>query len=153
MNQRDEFLKNQKVLRLATLDKGKTPHIVPVWYIYYSKKIYIGTNTRTKKAKNLKKNKRVSFCVDVGINAPNIMGVMGQGKANLILEERKVKKIATKILLRYFKNMKNKSAIELLDDTDCIIEIIPEKLSKWSYWETNFSILFIAESKISILGR
>jgi nitroimidazol reductase NimA-like FMN-containing flavoprotein (pyridoxamine 5'-phosphate oxidase superfamily) len=133
MNKRDEFLKSQKILRLATIGKTKTPHIVPVWYIYSSKKIYIGTNTRTQKVKNLKKNPRIAFCVDEGINAPNIFGVKGEGKAALILDKPKVKKIATKILLRYFKNIKNKSAIELLDDTDCIIEISPEKFSVWSY--------------------
>lgn len=133
MNKRDEFLKSQKVLRLATIDKSKTPHIAPVWYLYSGKKIYIGTNTKTQKAKNAKKNKHVAFCVDVGINAPNIYGVMGQGKANLVLENNKVKTIAKKILLRYFKTLENKSAKELLDDTDCIIEIIPEKFSVWSY--------------------
>ena len=133
MNKRDEFLKSQKVLRLATIDKNKTPHIAPVWYLYIGKKIYIGTNTKTQKAKNAKKNKHVSFCVDVGVNAPNIYGVMGQGNANLILENNKVKIIAKKILLRYFKTLENKSAKELLDDTDCIIEIIPEKFSVWSY--------------------
>ncbi len=133
MNKRDEFLKSQKILRLATIGKTKTPHIVPVWYIYSSKKIYIGTNTRTQKVKNLKKNPRIAFCVDEGINAPNIFGVKGEGKATLILDKPKVKKIAIKILLRYFKNIKNKSAIELLDDTDCVIEISPEKFSVWSY--------------------
>jgi len=133
MNKRDEFLKSQKVLRLATIDKNKTPHIVPVWYLYHGKKIYIGTNTKTKKAQNAKRTKRVSFCVDVGINAPNIYGVMGQGDANLILEKNKVKTIAKKILLRYFKTLENKSAKELLEDTDCIIEIIPEKFSVWSF--------------------
>ena len=133
MNRRDEFLKSQKILRLATIGKDKTPHIVPVWYIYSLKKIYIGTNTRTQKAKNLKKNKRIAFCVDVGINAPNIFGLNGEGNANLIIEKTKVKKLATKILLRYFENMNNKSAIELLDDTNCIIEIIPEKFSIWNY--------------------
>lgn len=131
MNRRDEFLKTQKILHLTTGD-GKTPHIVPVWYMYSSKKIYIGTNTKTQKAKNVKKNNRVAFCVDKGVNSP-IYGVMGQGNANLILENIKVKQIAKKILARYFKSMQNKSAIELLDNTDCIIEIIPEKLSIWSY--------------------
>ena len=115
------------------MESNKTPHIVPVWYLYNSKKIFIGTNTRTQKAKNVKKNKRVSFCVDVGINSPNIYGVKGEGEAKLILESNKVKKLATKILSRYFKTMKNKSAIELLDETDCIIEINPEKFSVWSY--------------------
>ena len=78
-------------------------------------------------------NKHVSFCVDVGISAPNIYGVMGQGIANLILEKNKVNIIAKKILLRYFKTSENKSAKELLDETDCIIEIIPKKFSVWSY--------------------
>ena len=132
MNRRDEFLKTQKVLHLATIGSNKIPHIVPVWYMYSSKKIYIGTNTRTQKAKNVKKNNKVAFCVDAGINSP-IYGVMGQGNANIILEDKWVKQIAKKILVRYFKNMQNKSTIELLDDTDCIIEIIPEKLSVWSY--------------------
>lgn len=128
----DEFLKTQKILHLTTIGDNKTPHIVPVWYMYSSKKIYIGTNTNTQKAKNVKKNNKVAFCVDIGVNSP-IYGVMGQGNANIILENSKVKQIAKKILVRYFKSMQNKSAIELLDNTDCIIEIIPEKLSVWSY--------------------
>lgn len=133
MSNQIKFLKSQKVLRLATIDSKKTPHIVPVWYLYSSKKIYIGTNTKTQKAKNIKKNKRVSFCVDAGVHSPDIYGVMGQGDARLVLENSKVKRIAKKILLRYFDSIENKSAKELLDDTDCIIEIIPKKLSVWNY--------------------
>ena len=129
----DEFLKEQKVLRLATVGKSKTPHIVPVWYRYSRKKFYIGTNTKTEKAKNVKKNNKVSCCVDVGINAPDIYGVLIKGNASLILENNKVKTIAKKILLRYFKSLDNKSARELLNDTDCIIEIIPEKFTVWNY--------------------
>jgi len=133
MNRRDNFLKTQKILRLATIDNKITPHIVPVWYKYSSKKIYIGTNTRTKKVKNIRKNRNVAFCVDVGINSPNIYGLNGQGIANLILDNTRVKKIATNILLKYFKNMKTKSAIELLEDTNCIIEIVPKKFVRWNY--------------------
>ena len=132
MNQ-EKFLKAQKVLRLSTVDKKGVPHIVPVWYLYSNKKFYIGTNTRTKKAKNIKENKKVSFCVDIGIQSPDIFGVMGTGKAKLVLEKIKIKRIAKKILLRYFKSLKNKSAIELLDDTDCVIEIIPKNMTSWSY--------------------
>ncbi len=132
MNRRDEFLKTQKILHLTTIGSSKTPHIVPVWYMYSLKKIYIGTNTKTQKAKNVMKNNKVAFCVDVGVKSP-IYGVMGQGNANIILENIRVTQIAKKILARYFKSMQDKSAIELLDNTNCIIEIIPEKLSVWSY--------------------
>ena len=132
MSKQDEFLKKQKILHLATIGKNKTPHIVPVWYRYSVKKIFIGANTRTQKVKNIQKNNKISFCVDQGINSP-IYGVMGQGTANLILEQNKINPIAKKILLRYFKSMNNKSAKELFEDTNCIIEIIPEKITVWSY--------------------
>ena len=71
--------------------------------------------------------------MDVGVNSPDIYGVMGQGIANLILEMPKTKTIAKKILLKYFKTLENKSAKQLLEDTECIIEIIPQKFSTWNY--------------------
>ena len=133
MNKRDEFLKTQKILRLSTIDKNNFPHITPVWYIFSGRKIYIGTDTKSQKIKNLEKNNHVSFCVDVGVNAPDIYGIMSKGIANVIVEMPKTKTIAKKILLKYFKTLETKSAKQLLDDTDCIIEIIPEKFSIWSY--------------------
>ncbi len=133
MSKKDEFLKNQKVLRLATVGKNKTPHIVPVWYRYDGKKFHIGTNSKTQKARNVKKNRRVSCCVDVGIDAPNIYGVLVQGHAEIISDIPKVRIIAKKILSRYFKTLEGKSAKELLDDTDCIIEVIPEKFTVWEF--------------------
>ena len=105
MSQRDNFLRKQKILHLATTGKGGNLHIVPVWYLYSGKKIYIGTNTKTEKAKNVKSHKKVSFCVDVGVNSPNIFGVMGKGNAVLITNKMDVSKLARKILLRYFKTL------------------------------------------------
>ena len=133
MSKLDEFLKKQKILRLATVDNKDNPHIIPVWYLFNSKKLYIGTNSKTKKAKNIKNNSKVSFCVDIGINSPDIFGVMGQGNAKLIREKNEVSKIEKRILLRYFKTLNNKSAQELLEETDCIIEIRPKKYSVWEY--------------------
>jgi general stress protein 26 len=128
-----DFIRSQKILRLATIDSQGNPHIIPVWYDYINGKFYIGTNTRTMKARNIKKNPRVSFCVDVGIKSPDIFGIMGIGRARLILENKRVQLVAKKILLRYFKSLKNKSTQQLLNDTDCIIEIIPKKLTSWKF--------------------
>ena len=127
-----QFLKKQKILHLATIDSKGAPHLVPVWYKYIGKKFYIGTNTKTSKAKNITKNSRVCFCVDVGIWSP-IDGVMGTGKAKLIKDQSEVKKIAGQILLRYFKTLKERSAKQLLDQTDCIIQITPLRITSWHY--------------------
>ncbi|MEM4252753.1 MAG: pyridoxamine 5'-phosphate oxidase family protein [Candidatus Nitrosotenuis sp.] len=132
MFSREKFLKKQKVLRLATMDKKGNPHLVPVWYKYSAKKFYIGTSSKSQKARNVKVNKTVCFCVDDGIWHP-IYGVMGVGKAKLILRKSKVKRMASSILLRYFKSLNVKSAKELLEQTDCIIEITPKKITSWQY--------------------
>ena len=129
----EKFLRSQKILHLATIDSSGDPHIVPVWYMYTNKKFYIGTDTKTRKARNIKKNSKVSFCVDTGIKSPDIIGVMGTGKAKLILKKDIVELLAKKILLRYFKSLKNKSAQQLLDQTDCIIQITPKKITDWKY--------------------
>ena len=133
MSELIKFLKKEKILHLATIDEKNSPHIVPVWYLYSSKKIYIGTNTSTQKVKNIKNHKKVSFCVDIGVNAPKIFGVMGKGTAKLLKEKSTVNRIAKKILLRYFKTLNGKSAKELLEDTDCIIEISPKEFTNWKY--------------------
>ena len=128
----DKFLKSQKILRLATIDKSGMPHIVPVWYLYKNSIFYVGTNTSTKKAINVKKNSKVSFCVDAGIRSP-IFGVMGRGVAKLILNKKIVSDISKKILLRYFRSLNNNSAQELLAQTNCIIKIIPQKITVWEF--------------------
>ena len=129
----ERFLKSQKILRLATIDSSGDPYIVPVWYRYTNGKFYIGTSTKTRKAKNIKKNSKVSFCVDIGIRSPDIVGVMGIGRARLILKTGMVESLAKKILLRYFKSLKNKSAQQLLNQTDCVIEITPKRITDWKY--------------------
>ena len=111
----------------------KIPTYCSCLVLYSARKIYVGTNTRAQKAKNIKVHKKISFCVDVGVKAPNIFGVMGKGTAKLLKEKSTVNKIAKKILLRYFRSLENKSARELLEDTDCIIEILPKEFSNWKY--------------------
>lgn len=127
-----KVLKEQKILHLTTISPDGMPHIVPVWY-KYGTKLYIGSNSKTAKIKNLQKNKKIAFCIDTGVRSPDIYGVMGQGRARIIVKKTDVKRIGTGILLKYFASMKNKSAQALLNDTDCIIEIIPDKITKWHY--------------------
>ena len=136
LSDQDKFLSTQKLLRLATISYAGIPHVVPVWYMYESSTIYIGTNTKTKKAKNITHNTHVSFCIDQGVNAPNICGVAGHGVARLITQDQyKIRDIAIKILSRYYDDDIHDSpaALELLKDTDCIIEIIPKNMTMWRY--------------------
>lgn len=129
MSRRDDFLRSSKVLRLATSEDGG-PHVAPVWYVYESGRFYVGTSSKSRKARNAARNPLVGFCVDVGVHSPDIYGVAGQGTARLI-RDSSVKGTAARILLRYFDGMTG-AARELLDETDCVIEITPSRMWEWS---------------------
>ncbi len=126
-----EFLRGQKILHLATADQHGMPHVVPVWYMYRGDTIYIGTNTRTAKAVNIRRSHQAAFCVDKGIRSP-LYGIMGKGAAALITDRDTVRETAQAILLRYFDSIQDPSAQSLLEDTDCIIAIQVQGLSQWS---------------------
>ena len=131
----DSFLKSQDTMRLATISsQTKTiPHVVPVWYMYENDKFYIGTNTRTTKAKNIANTSYAAFCIDVGVHSPDIFGVAGHGAARLITAPDTVSALASKILSRYYDSIKDSAAQELRADTDCVISITPQKMTSWSY--------------------
>jgi nitroimidazol reductase NimA-like FMN-containing flavoprotein (pyridoxamine 5'-phosphate oxidase superfamily) len=131
MSRQSDFLRDGRVLRLATNEEAG-PHVAPVWYLYDSGLFYIGTNSKTRKVRNIERDGRVGFSIDVGINSPDIYGVAGQGRA-AVLRDSRVKEIGRRILLRYFEDMAVPAAQELLDDTDCIVVVTPERTWKWEY--------------------
>ena len=138
----DRFLESQHTMRLATIDsKDGAPHVVPVWYLYEDGVFYVGTHTRTAKAKNIASTGRAGFCIDVGVHSPDIFGVAGHGRAELVTAD--VAKMATRILSRYYDTIYDPAAQELLADTDCIISITPDKMTSWSYsWAATQTTLF-----------
>jgi len=56
-----EFLKKERILHLATINEKNTPHIVPVWYLYSSKKIMLEQTLKLKKQEILKIIKKLAF--------------------------------------------------------------------------------------------
>lgn len=132
---RDSFLRSEKVLRLATADGSGNIHVAPVWYRYSGGRIRIGTASKSRKARNAAASGRASFCVDVGVNSPDIAGVYGRGPALVVTEPRAVRRIARSILSRYFDSLDAPAAVELLRETDCIIEIDPDPAAyaTWTY--------------------
>lgn len=133
----DDFLRSHHTMRLATIrgggGGGATPHVVPVWYMYENGAFYVGTHTRTAKARNIAGGAgRVAFCVDTGVHSPGIFGVSGHGTARLLTGD--VAGTAARILGRYYDDVgASAEAQRLLADTDCIIMIAPTKMTGWRY--------------------
>jgi len=64
----DDFLTEPRIARISSINQDGSPHIVPVVYLFFPDKgtFYFNTKTYTLTIKNLRRNPKVSVCVDDG---------------------------------------------------------------------------------------
>src|SRR5574341_1325876 len=86
------FLAEQKVCRMATVDKSGMPHVIPMWSVILDGDIYIETTGTTKKVRNVKSTKKVFLVIDDGDSLHNFRGVMIQGRMKIIRDQVPFKK-------------------------------------------------------------
>lgn len=70
---------------LATIHKDGSPQATPMWYDYDGKYFYCNTNPRRVKAKNIRRDPRVTLCI---VDTPHhpVAPVIVRGRAELIEE-------------------------------------------------------------------
>ena len=131
-----EFLANSKKnLQLGTIDEKNEPNVHPVWFLYENEKIYVATETKSKKVKNIQKNNSVYFSVDD--DASDYRGVRGKGTARILDETEFNVKITEKIVTKYAGSLDGNLAKEVMSEIksgdEVLIEITPKFFSVWSF--------------------
>lgn len=120
------FLNQALVARLGSLNPDGSIHLVPVWFKYEDGDILIGTEERTRKAKNVKRNKNVSLLID----SPErpYKGVLIYGQAQLDTDDALGKRVS--ILARHLPvDIAQKVGSELANQFALItIRIKPQRI-------------------------
>ncbi len=78
----DEFLGVPRHAIVGTNRLDGPPQLSPVWYLYEAGRIYISVLVASAKYRNLRRDPRISLCVDGG--HPDARAVMITGRAELI---------------------------------------------------------------------
>ncbi len=88
-----------RTAKLATVKKDGSPHVVPVWVAVDGEQIVFTTGVETAKGKAMRRDPRVSLCVDD--DAPPFAFVTVSGTVELITDLDEVLEWATVIGGRY----------------------------------------------------
>jgi len=81
-----QLLGGRYIATLATQNPNGSIHMVAVWYLFDGGHVYVGTSTRTRKARNLESNTTVSVMIDSRDVAASC-GITIVGKAKIVTGE------------------------------------------------------------------
>jgi PPOX class probable F420-dependent enzyme len=93
------LLERQRTAKLATVRADGRPHVAPVWFDLDGDTLVFTTWHTTVKAANLRRDPRVSLCVDD--DAPPFAFVIVEGLAAISEEAAELRRWATSIAGRY----------------------------------------------------
>ena len=125
------------IARLATADLNGQPHVVPVWYAWDGKSIWVSSFSNTRKIKDLQNNPKISVAIDTSDDGGKTRAVILEGKAELVIEPRDfLRKQFLWIYTRYMgeDGVKEKQPQEWIEDPhNLLIKLTPEQVFTWDW--------------------
>jgi len=95
-----EFLRQSRVIFVATVKPNGRPHVVPVWFTLIGKKLYFRTQDYKVKVKNIARNPWVACSAHAGDKYVDLRGVMIEGIARIIEDEEESRRLQQEIIAR-----------------------------------------------------
>jgi len=123
-----DFINTARVARLATVDARGIPSNVPVCPLFDGGKIYLGTEARAKKIRNIQTNPHVALAFDDYTNAwAYLRGIMIQGPARVV-NRREFRALRKKL---YAKYLQYPVEAPLTEGAAAIVEVTPQRKFSW----------------------
>lgn len=96
------YLSSHNLLSFATVDENGNPFVRSVEYANDGPRIYVLTDGKSNKIKQIKNNSNVAFTVDEDLSDwSKIQGIQMQGKATIVVDEKEKGKALEILLLKF----------------------------------------------------
>lgn len=130
----ETFLGEKRHAVIATNRPGGPPQVSPVWYVYRNGKLYSAVSSTSAKCRNLRRDPRISVCVDGCY--PDARYVVIYGTVQIIGDSSAWRdEIVRAISFRYHetRDEAERSLMENQDPDQVLLEITPEKIFSQNY--------------------
>ena len=130
----DNFLAQKRHAVIATNRPDGPPQISPVWYLHRDGKMYVGIDSGSAKYRNLKRDPRISLCVD-GAH-PDARYVIFYGTAELVEEPSAWRdEIGKAIARRYHETAEEveRAVHEMAEPGSVLLVLTPGKVISMNY--------------------
>jgi PPOX class probable F420-dependent enzyme len=117
--QTTEKLNNQSIIWIASVRADGRPHLVPIWFTWHERKIYICIDPKSVKAKNIHHEPRVALALEDGTKP-----LICEGNATVLHPPYPLPVCAL---------FKQKYDWDITTETQytCLVQITPQKWLAW----------------------
>lgn len=123
----NRFLAEKRNATMATIRANGTSQLTPVWFYWDGERFYISTTRERIKYKNLKRNPRMSLCID---DVTGFFYVVAEGKAEI--KEQDIWEDTRKILIKYRGEKGGEEYLERLKKEPRVLMILkPERVKTY----------------------
>ena len=127
--QRDAFLGETRIGKLATLNEEGAPTVIPIWYDWDGECAWVFSSRTVQKVRNIERDDRVSLTVENPVGAPEAW-VTIEGHAEVLPEGGYA--LASKLAPRYYPAEKAARTLEewgkLGEQYWALIKIAPSRI-------------------------
>ena len=137
-----DFLATGHILQVATIGKGGTPHLAPMWYVIDDGKVVFRSFTRSQKIVNLQRDPRLTVLHERGLGYAELQGVMIRGTGRLVEDPDYVLEIYRRLAAKY--PMVGDEPVDLDDEgleaafgrfapKNTAVAVEPDKIVTWDH--------------------
>ena len=136
-DERDAFLTELRIGRLATMREDGWPHVTPIWYVWDGGRFVLTLGKSRLHLKNIARDPHVTLCVDEDPRTTDLTksprAVVCYGLGRLVDEDADVREITAKVEERYLPaEVRGPELDELLWFEGRVgVEITPQRWLAW----------------------
>jgi PPOX class probable F420-dependent enzyme len=134
--ERDAFLAEKRVGRLASNRNDGWSHVTPIWYVWEGGRFFLSLGNSRRHLRNVARDPHVTLCVDEDPRMSDLTkaprSVVCFGLAKLVDDEQTVRRLTKKMERRYLGEAGGPELDELLwFEGRTVVEITPVRWLAW----------------------
>jgi nitroimidazol reductase NimA-like FMN-containing flavoprotein (pyridoxamine 5'-phosphate oxidase superfamily) len=133
--EREAFLAEKRVARMASNRGDGWSHVTPIWYVWEGGRFHLSLGNSRRHLQNLREDPHVTMCVDEDPRITDLSqaprSVVCFGLAKLIEDEETVREFTEKMELRYLGGIPPEFHEALWFEGRTIVEITPVRWLAW----------------------
>jgi PPOX class probable F420-dependent enzyme len=131
------FLERSRTATLASIGADGMPHLVAMWYGLIDGKLYFETKTKSQKARNLFRDRRIVCMVEAGDSYDELRGVSIEGQAVIIEDttDPEYWAAAVSVWERYTGpyTEEQRPMLDFMMNKRIVVRIEPDRVRTWDH--------------------